>query len=329
MTNAFSTNNDFYHSFLNNTNKMFSSNLPRTSYMPNSIMCCNDYNVDYSSQTKSYNTMSKMFNTFSFAMMGLSILGPFLPDITRGIKNLFNKIFHKQPKAEETQYEQPAQRPELKLDSEPAELKTFSDWTNKDVMGSLDIKEDGSYQYLNKVDDFALVDEDGQKAIAEGNEFSKNNKGVIPENKSTTFANTQQNYLESTVKIAQQEIAKNYNTDADTENISEEEYVQSDLKQFRETFNEEAPEGSDLTSKEHFKVLDFDNNKVISKEEYAAYLMATDACNDENKVDGKISSDEFLNAGKAIEGEDPDKANALVIDLYKFNTLLEKSKKAE
>lgn len=328
MTNAFSTNNDFYHSFLNRTDKMFSSNLPRTSFMPNSIMGCNDYNVDFSSQTKSYNTMSKMLNTFSFVMLGMSFLGPFLPDITKGIKGLFNKIFHKQPKVEQTQNEQPAQRRELKLDSEPAEVKTYSDWTNKDVMGALSFGEDGSYKYKNEVADFELVDEDGQKAIAEGNEISKNNKGIIPEDKVQTVKNTQQKYIESTLKIAQAEISKNYNTDEDEDTISEKEYIESDIRQYKETFNEEAPEGSDEVSKAHFKALDLNKDNLISKEEYAAYLMATDSCNKENKVDGKISSEEFLNAGRVIDGTDTDKTEAFAKDIFKFNTLL-KNKTSE
>lgn len=159
--------------------------------------------------------------------------------------------------------------------------KTFGDWSNK---ASLDYSNTGDFTYYDGKDPAAL---------------QKTNDVVNGKSKDATGTSA---YTESLMKAAADDMAIYGNTDSNPNSVSEEEYLQGEIKKYNDG-SPDAPLAGDALKQfedmtlSSYGLLDIDGKDGITQAEFAAEIARTDASNAEGLADGKVTKEELLNQG--------------------------------
>lgn len=197
-----------------------------------------------------------------------------------------------------------------------AKVSSFSNWTNNVLAKSAIYNEEtGEFKgFKSGTKDFEITDKKGSEAMSKLNDLIA--KGDKADKKEFADADKQASgvYTQSVLNVAKKDIKEYYDKNNDGM-ISEEEFVNSEIKQHDDTFPEDKLAGeildlSKAQAKERFKLLNMDNRdgkNLVDASEYGAYIAAMDANNSTGLADGKLTKEEYMDSSMLMENPSDNK----------------------
>lgn len=180
------------------------------------------------------------------------------------------------------------------LQNNNVKIEDFSSWTNNDAVNP------------NGASSYALTTNEGLAAMQKVSDLVKNSASKEEVQAANTDA--KKHYIPDMIKIAQEDILKNYDKNNDG-TISEDEYVASELKQNGlQNLTGEELKLAKKQAQVAFHAMNIDtrgeSKDVVTKEEYAAFLGAVDSNNSEGTADGRITKEEFIKSSEMFGDKD-------------------------